>query len=61
MSFKETLITKIKAVVLRSDIIVFNTNKQLLIAGLGFIGLAIIGSYFIQAIDPQQIPVGFTD
>jgi len=58
---KRNVIPYIKRLVFRSDMILYNANKPLLIVGLGFVGLAVVGSFFIQFIDPNQVQVGFTD
>lgn len=61
MSFKDNLVKKAKYIIIRSDLAVLNANRKALIVGLGFIGLAVVGSLFVQFIDPNQIQVGFTD
>lgn len=43
------------------DMALYNTNKKLLLAGLSFVGLALIGSLFVQIIDADQIDVGLND
>ncbi len=58
---RKNVIPMLHRIVFRLDMTLYNTNKQLLLAGLGFIGLAIVGSLFIQVIDADQIQVGFTD
>ncbi len=61
MTIKERIVPILRRILFRSDMIFYNTNKPLLIAGLGFIGLAVVGSLFIQFVDPNQLQVGFTD
>jgi len=58
MTIKERIIPKLKQVAIRSRLVLSNTNKPLLIVGLGFIGLALVGALFIQYIDPTKLPVG---
>lgn len=58
---RKNVIPYIKRIIFRSDMILYNANKPLLVVGLGFIGLAVVSSLFIQFIDPNQIQVGFTD
>ena len=58
---RSNVVPMLKRILFRSDMIFYNTNKPLLIVGLGFIGLAVVGSLFIQFIDPNQIQVGLND
>lgn len=58
---RSNVVPMLKRILFRSDMIFYNANKPLLVVGLGFIGLAVVGSLFIQFIDPDQIQVGFTD
>ena len=61
MSFnKENLVEFSKIASLRTVNAVRYGNK-LYVVGLGFIGLAIVGSLFVQLIDPNQIQVGYGD
>lgn len=60
MSFKENIAEYSKIAILRTVNAVRYGNK-LYVVGLGFIGLAIIGSLFVQFIDPNQIQVGMID
>jgi uncharacterized BrkB/YihY/UPF0761 family membrane protein len=61
MTIKERIVPTLEQIMNKTNSLLSNANQPLLIVGLGFIGLAVVGALFVQFIDPNQIQVGFTD